>query len=75
MTCKIDNNCTCEVKLLIKDDEEVSVSVCKTHYGHSKKLGHTWLPRNKREEIAAKLQQGIYKLFYKKHVCMSVKGT
>ena len=34
---------------------------CFTHYGHSKNIGYTWISQKKRNEIAAKLQQGVSK--------------
>ena len=59
-TCKLNNNCTCEIKVTHLDNQNCIVSVCKTHYGHTLDLGQIWLSKNKREEIAAKLQQGMY---------------
>ena len=32
-----------------------------THHGHSKNIGYTWISQKKRNEIAAKLQQGVSK--------------
>ena len=43
---------------------EFLVTVCKTHYGHTIDLGQIWLPKNKRREIAAKLQQGLFVYLY-----------
>ena len=33
--------------------------MCLNHYGHEKELEHVWMSKNTREQIAAKLQQGI----------------
>ena len=33
--------------------------ICHTHHGHKTEVQHTWLTRGKREEIAARLQQGV----------------
>ena len=35
------------------------MNICYTHYGHEKELQHTWLPKSKRQHIAALLQQGV----------------
>ena len=40
---------------------QVKVWICKSHYGHNSDLGSTWLPKFKREEFAARLQQGVPK--------------
>ena len=44
-------------------DKTVTADACFTHYGHSKNIGYTWISpkKNKRNEIAAKLQQGVSK--------------
>ena len=39
-------------------DGKVTGEACWTHYGHSKNLAYTWISKKKRNEIAAKLQQG-----------------
>ena len=41
------------------DNGKVSVAINATHYGHEKELQHVWIPKGKRKEIAAKLQQGV----------------
>ena len=40
-------------------DSTVSAHICHTHHGHAKQLEHAWLPKSKREQIAALLQQGV----------------
>ena len=37
----------------------IGVKVCYTHYGHTKGLEHVHLPKEKREEIAVRLQEGV----------------
>ena len=39
----------------------IVVDVCYTHYGHDVALQHTWLPKGKRQRIAAQLQQEVSK--------------
>ena len=39
----------------------ITVDLCLTHHGHQKDLQHTWLPKQKKEEMAALLQQGVSK--------------
>ncbi len=58
-TCKIQKNCTATLRCTKNVDETVSVDVCYTHYGHDMEMQHTWLPKRKREQIAALLQQGV----------------
>ncbi|XP_022091647.1 uncharacterized protein LOC110979845 isoform X2 [Acanthaster planci] len=58
-TCKIDNNCTASMKVTCQMNGRVDVECHRTHYGHQKDRELMWLPRKKREEIAAKLGQGI----------------
>ena len=41
------------------EEGKISAEVCHTHYGHDKQLQHTWLPKAKRQQIAALLQQGV----------------
>ena len=52
-------NCTSTMKMTKKADGEIEVTICYTHYGHTKDVEHIRLPKTKREEIAAKLQQGV----------------
>ena len=58
-TCKIDKNCTSTIKEVTYHDGKIKAEVCYTHYGHNKDLHHTWLSQRQRQQIAAKLQQGI----------------
>ena len=39
---------------------KITVDLCLTHYGHQQDLQHTWLPKQKKEEMAALLQQGVF---------------
>lgn len=41
------------------DDGTITVDVCYTHYGHEKELQHIRLAKEKRQELAAKIQQGV----------------
>ena len=58
-SCKIQQNCTAGIKITTKKDNTVLAEICHTHYGHTKEVQHIGLSKGKREEIAAKLQQGI----------------
>ena len=57
-TRKIDNNCTASMKVTIKEGQ-VTSDTCLTHYGHEVELQHLNLPKGFRQEIAAKLKQGV----------------
>ena len=57
--CKISQNCTVTLKVLTSPEGRVTVDACYTHLGHNEDLQHTWLAKDKRDEIAAKLKQGI----------------
>ena len=35
------------------------MEICYTHNGHTREIQHTWLPKEKRQELAAKIQQGV----------------
>ncbi len=37
----------------------MSVEACLSHYGHRRSLQHIWLSNKKREELVAKLKQGV----------------
>ncbi len=41
------------------ENGEITVDVCYTHYGHEKELQHIRLSKEKRQELAAKIQQGV----------------
>ena len=58
-TCKLQNNCTATIKTIVTEEGKITAEVCHTHYGHDKELQHTWLPKAKRQHIAALLQQGV----------------
>ena len=58
-TCKIGRNCTAMMKVTCGKGGKVVAEVNGTHYGHEKELKHIWIPKGKRKEIAAKLQQGV----------------
>ena len=45
--------------LKYEDDGTVTVDVCYMHYGHEIELQHVWLSQTKRQELAAKMQQGV----------------
>ena len=45
--------------LKYEDDGTITVDVCYTHYGHEIELQHVWLSKTKRQELAAKMQQGV----------------
>ena len=60
-TCKIDKNCTCTIKLIERENGTFMSEVYRNHYGHESGFGHTWLTTSTRQQIAAKLQQGIFK--------------
>ena len=40
-------------------DKRVSVAACLSHYGHRANLQHIWLSKKTREELVAKLKQGV----------------
>ena len=58
-TCKIERNCTSTLNVSNLADGKVKVEICYTHYGHTRDIQHTWLPKGKRQELAAKFQQGV----------------
>ncbi|CAH3198945.1 unnamed protein product [Porites evermanni] len=58
-SCKIEKNCTSSMLLKYEDDGTITVDVCYTHYGHEIELQHVWLSKTKRQELAAKMQQGV----------------
>ena len=50
------------MKITKHADKTVAADACFTHYGHSKNISYTWISqKKKRNEIAAKLQQGVSK--------------
>ena len=58
-TRKISNNCTSTIKRIGDKDGSITAEIVETHYGHNLELQHVPIPDDKKEEIAAKLQQGI----------------
>lgn len=55
----MERNCTSTMVVKYKDNGEITAEVCYTHYGHEKELQHLWLSKGKRQELAAKIQQGM----------------
>ena len=60
-TCKIDKNCACTIKLIERENGAFVSEIYRNHYGHESEFGHIWLATSTRQQIAAKLQQGISK--------------
>lgn len=60
-TFKIQRNCTATLKATTTEDGKITVDLCLTHCGHQQDLQHTWLPKQKKEEMAALIQQGVSK--------------
>ena len=60
-TCKIDKNCTCTIKLIERENGTFVSEVYRNHYGDECEFGHIWLTTSTRQQIAARLQQSIYK--------------
>ena len=60
-TCKIDKNCTCTIKLIERENGIFVSEVYRSHYGNKSQFGHIWLTTSTRQQISAKLQQGISK--------------
>ena len=58
-SCKIERNCTATMTVSILPDGSVKADAILTHYGHHKELQHTRVTKRKRQEIAAKLKQGV----------------
>ena len=42
-------------------DKTVTADACFTLYGHSKNIGYAWISQKKRNEIAAKLKQDVFR--------------
>ena len=59
ISCKIDAFCTAGIVVQKYLDGSVSATICDTHYGHAKNLGHLRVPQSVRTSIAHKLSQGI----------------
>ena len=58
-SCKIDRNCTASMTVTILADKSLKVDAILTHYGHEKELLHLRITKRKRQEVAAKLKQGV----------------
>ena len=58
-SCKIERNCSSTLVVTYVDDGTITVNVCYTHYGHEKELQHIRLAKEKRKELAPKIQQGV----------------
>lgn len=52
-------NCTASITTTLLDGGSVVADVCYSHYGHEIELQHLRLSKDKRNEIAAKLRQGV----------------
>lgn len=57
----MEKNCTCTIKVVHHVDKRISVEAFLSHYGHRRNLQHIWLSKKKRQEITAKLKQGVTK--------------
>ena len=55
----MEHNCTATISAVLNENNSVTVDVCYTHYGHEKELHHLRMPKGKRQEIAARLQEGV----------------
>ncbi|CAB4029520.1 Hypothetical predicted protein [Paramuricea clavata] len=51
--------CTSTIKRIEDKDGSITAEIVETHYDHNLELQHVPIPDDKKEEIAAKLQQGI----------------
>ena len=60
-SCKIERNCTATMTVTIFPDKSVKADAILTHYGHQKELQHIRISKRKRQEVAAKLKQGVSK--------------
>lgn len=57
----MERNCTSTIVVKYEADTKITAEVCYTHYGHEKELQHIRLPKEKRQELAAKLKHGVPK--------------
>eukprot|EP00112_Aurelia_sp_Birch-Aquarium-sp1_P004500 Seg1510.4 transcript_id=Seg1510.4/GoldUCD/mRNA.D3Y31 product="hypothetical protein" protein_id=Seg1510.4/GoldUCD/D3Y31 len=74
-TCKIDSNCTATVKVTQDIDGHASVEGCYTHYGHQKSIGHIWLSKKQKQDVASKLAKGVTKERILDDIRSSVQGA
>ena len=58
-SCKTDINCTSFLRVNLQKDGSVSVLMCRTHYGHATEVQNIRFNKRQRNQIAAKLSQGI----------------
>lgn len=59
-TSRIIAHCTAAIIVTKKrNDQSISVYMCKTHYGHQCSLGLTRLQASQKKEVVSKLAQGI----------------
>ena len=58
-SCKTEMNCTSFLRASLLDDGSVKVTLCRTHYGHKIEMEHIRFNKRQRNEVAAKLAQGI----------------
>ncbi len=57
---KIGSQCTAHMKAIMdRESGNIHVTYCSTHTGHSIQLSHLQLSDNLRQNVAAKLQQGV----------------
>ena len=56
---QISNNCTSTIKQIEDKGGRITAEFVETHYDNNLELQHVPIPDDKKEEIAAKLQQGI----------------
>ena len=47
------------MKVTTHDDGKITADICLTHYGHETELQHLNIPNGVRQQIAAKLKQGV----------------
>eukprot|EP00795_Rhopilema_esculentum_P016122 gene16122-7478_t len=60
-SCRMDRNCTCTMRVTEDPSKRKFVKFCLSHYGHQRSLQYLWLSKKEKEEIAAKLKQGVSK--------------
>ena len=58
-TCKIERNCTSTLNVSNLADGKVKVEICYTHYGHTRDIQHTWLPKGKGKSLRQKSNRGF----------------
>lgn len=58
-SCKIEANCTASMTVSVLSDGSIKADVVLTHSGHKKELQHICVTKQRRQEIAAKMRQGV----------------